>query len=864
MTILVEPGLAAPTHHVSFSDGETTIGFVCVDANGDANPFSITSSPVPRTAMKTTTGNQKYSDFEPPWTPLDQEDFTGGMGLLDFDKDVTRFLDGRGANSMFGKIFIAPQPQYTYGFRSDIRKLPGSVKWISVGSGNRKYLAGMFQPSTTITAANVSVFVRRRGTPTAALTLELRSDSSGNPGSVIISATIATTDIPDTLSEFFRKTFTPTALTSGTVYWLVAYSTTGDSDNYWQVGVSNAAGTGKESVNGSTWGASAVDIYYRFTDAKTGFLYKFFQYKRAQYAIQQTNSGAPKLFINGDRGAADANTGTLTKLIDATKTWVTNRYQGAVVVIIKGTGSNEAQPWRKVVSNDATSLTVDSAWTITHDTTTEYIIQGAPDWTEITGHGLTAPVTDVLVNNDIIYFAQGDFVVLRRSRFYNNSGTWTAEHADDGTNKAQFIVTVRDSTAGVQIWRGQNMDATSMISVSMASVVTWGTALTFGTAMTFTDPWGKINRLIEYGDTTKQLWILREGSIFTVNGTKIDELQIIELHTAMEYTNGIAAMVHNVYIYFNIGRGLERYYNNQMDDIGPNRDDGLPAIRQGTITTLLGYPGRFFCGIDAGPAGMSSLMVNNLTGWHSYYQAPMPGDAITSLAFQTVPGTTPDRLWVAVGDDLLWLPMPSSTMDPTRDASSIFAHEGSLTTGYMSAGMVDIWKFAHSLKIVGLGLDAGHVEVEADYQIDQETTWTPIPYTFTVSPIDEQNLQTTLGVNNKQIALRFRLQTDDCTRTPIIKTYVLETISRVPVKESYALNVRLEENDSDLNGERDDFSYEVKSAFIKKWANEVTPLTMRCVMAEFDNTTIFIDPPPKSPRAETIQRYMLRITATEA
>ena len=863
MTVLVEPGLAAPTHHMSLSDGENTVGFICVDSAGNANPFSISSSPVPRTAMKTTTGNQKYSDFETPWTPLAQEDFTGGRGNRDFDKDVTRFQDGRSANTMFGKIFAAPQPQYTWGYRSDVRNLPGSVTWVSIGSGARKYVAARIVSAATITAAAVSIHVRRRGTPTAPITLELRSDTAGSPGAVITSATTTTTDITDTLSEFFREGITPQVLTSGVTYWLVVYSTAGDSDNYWQVGVKNASGSSKESTNGSTWGSSAIDLYYRITNAKTGFMYKFFQYKRCQYMLQQGNSGAPKLYINGDRGSADANTGQLTKLIDATKAWTTNSKVNSVVVLINGTGSNEKQPWRIITANDGTSLTLSMPWTITHDTTTDYIIVSTNTWTEITGHGLTAPVTDVLINNDIIYFAQGDYVNIKRARFYNNAGTWTAEYADDGTNKAQFIVTVRDSTAGVQIWRGQNMDAASKISVSMAAVTAWGTNLTFGTTFTFTDPWGKINRLIEYGDTTKQLWVMREGSVFTVNGTKIDELSIMEIHTAMEYTNGIAAMVHNVYLYFNIGRGLERYYNSQLDDIGPNRDDGLPTIKQGVITTLLPYPGRFFAGIDAGATGISSIQAYNLTGWHDYYQAPMAGDTITDMDFQTIPGVSADRLWVAVGDDIIWLPMPSNTMDPTKDTQSLFNHEASLTTGYMAAGMVDIWKFTHSLKLVVDNLVPGHVEVEADYQVDQDTAWTPIPYTFDESPMAEQNLMPTLGVNNKQIAMRFRLQSDDCTKTAVIKTFVLETISRVPVKDSFSFNVRIEENDDDLNGERDDTSYQAKVDFLKTWAANLVPLTQRCIMSEFDNKTVFIDPPPKSPRAETTQRYIARLTATE-
>lgn len=38
---------------------------------------------------------------------------------------------------------------------------------------------------------------------------------------------------------------------------------------------------------------------------------------------------------------------------------------------------------------------------------TEFVILGTDKWTEITGHGLTAPVTDIQVVEDYVVFAQG-------------------------------------------------------------------------------------------------------------------------------------------------------------------------------------------------------------------------------------------------------------------------------------------------------------------------------------------------------------------------------------------------------------------------------------------------------------------------
>jgi hypothetical protein len=102
------------------------------------------------------------------------------------------------------------------------------------------------------------------------------------------------------------------------------------------------------------------------------------------------------------------------------------------------------------------------------------------------------------------------------------------------------------------------------------------------------------------------------------------------------YTNGKARMVHNVYLYFNLGYGLERYYNSSLDDVGPNRDEGLPDGRQGVVSCMVAYPGRFFAGIDA-DAGISSVLCHNGTGWHEVYRAPTAGQRITAMAFQVSP-----------------------------------------------------------------------------------------------------------------------------------------------------------------------------------------------------------------------------------
>jgi len=220
---------------------------------------------------------------------------------------------------MFGKLFLAPQESYATGYRKAAANLPGSVTWSALIPGSRNYLAARFvlPPGGGFTANKISLWVRRRGTPKASLTVELRAHGVNAPGAVLQSATITTSDIPDIISEFYRVTIPPQALTEATNYWIVVYSALGESDHHWQVAVNNAPGNSMESSDATTWIASAVDLYYRITDAGAGYSQKFFQYQYSLYCLMQT-SGAPKLYMNGDRGCADSNAGNLTRLIDAT------------------------------------------------------------------------------------------------------------------------------------------------------------------------------------------------------------------------------------------------------------------------------------------------------------------------------------------------------------------------------------------------------------------------------------------------------------------------------------------------------------------------------------------------------------------
>ena len=989
----VSPELKKSTHHVALSDGQKTLGLIICDSKGAADPFNISAAPNNRSSLRTKTGTTKYEDLEEPWTATAQDDWSGGRALEDYETDTTRFFDSRRCQTGFTQIYNAPLEYYASGLKDSLTNWPGSVTWKTIYAGTQ--YGYQFVLSSSMTAGQVYILLRRRGTPAAGLKVTLCRNNNGVPGTALATHTYTNDEIQDVLSEWKKFTFANISLAAG-VYWITVGSTAGEyTSNCWQIGTKTGISNPLTYYyDGTSWAQTTnFDIYYRLCAGDTGRKARFFTYKQLTFALTQAAAGSPKLYINGDIGMADSNSGNLSKVIDATKSWSTNEWKGCRVGIIQGTGIAETgSVWRTIVSNDATSLTVDEPWTITHDTTTTYIITDTEKFIEIPSgtHGLTGYVWDIIIANDIIYFAQGDSIPIRKLKWRN--GSWasmadTYTHTINGTattvqNCATYLQTVRDTT-GLVLWRAQNKDSNNQISISETAVTDWlasaitvanyTTAIdennddvitpgvdfgkpddvaimykaTIGTisgtdhpafeitlqgsednvvyediktisvdtsssviyfacsskkryrrlnicisagtgpalssvkvetvnhskfigAHTFNDNYGKITSLAEYPMMTdtlyKTLWINREGMIHSISseGT-VDTINLEELSTVMEEWNGKTNAIHNVYYFVRWMQGsIQRYYNQQLDSVGPDRDAGLPEDRQGAIADLLPYPGRYFAAIDAGDDGYSSVLLNNNSGWHEIYRAPNAGERITALGYLPISGKRPDRLWISVGDDIVWLVMPSNTLKAYYDDQAEYTHESVMISSWMSIGMVDVIKQWGSMNVMAENLEDEAVYVEADYQIDQDPVWYPMSGNYIESPDQEIKFNNTFGVSAKRLRYRLRLQTNDKSKTPFIKAVVMKTVIKVSTKYCYGMSCRNLANDVNLREEVEDITPWDRLDILIDWANNATALHMNCFTEPFDDKIVFLDPPTFSNlREEDRPGNLIQVTLNE-
>jgi len=530
MTITATPTSKEPTHDISLQDAAgNKVGFIPVDSAGKENITAIRRFPLTRTGLKTATGSTKYSDFEEPYMSIPQDDWTGGRGSEDLDDDATKFYDSCSVDtSSASGVVLAGLPIYTSGYRSQNFRMPRSVHWQGL-YGVETYQCRSFTPSVNYGCWRSEVIIRKVGNPGD---LELRISSSltaitaGDPKAII-----HTNDVEDLVSMHISHRMYPVIMMpSGTKHYLFVNARSEDTaTNHWEIAVdTDAAGATSDTMfrseDGTTWIPTSSGIYFRVTDANVPFIARFFEYKRQLYFVRANDNGAvSRLYMNGDRGASDSNSADLSLLNDATKSWGVNGWANDIVMITAGPGSEENKPWRNIVSNTATAITVDENWNVAHTTSTEYVILGSDKWTQYMV--LAEFVTDVAVADEFVYFAFGDNSTnnIQRYQEYNLSGVWTQRAATYDVVRAHQLLAIRDPARGMTLYGSRNNHPYYGVSVWKGYVPqAWGDLYTpIGELAPTNEPWDS--------------WIV-------ANATQTTSLTATKIAIAAGFTTGVAAV----------------------------------------------------------------------------------------------------------------------------------------------------------------------------------------------------------------------------------------------------------------------------------------------------------------------------------
>lgn len=222
----------------------------------------------------------------------EQRDWSGGRGGERLSDDPTKYRDGKEVGTWIeGHVFLALQWQIATGYRDQEITLAGSKSWKALIDSEQS-IGVPVTASATSNRERIALWVRRVGTPTDNLTVELRTASGGSPTSTVLkSKTVTTTDITDTVSELWEFVFDSVqAVTATTIYWIVACG--GDNDdslNHWEVAVDTSTTNSKASASGATdtgtWVSQSYSLRYRITDADISRRWWFFIYAENLYKV---------------------------------------------------------------------------------------------------------------------------------------------------------------------------------------------------------------------------------------------------------------------------------------------------------------------------------------------------------------------------------------------------------------------------------------------------------------------------------------------------------------------------------------------------------------------------------------------------
>lgn len=864
MSINVGPDLPNWTHHFKLSGFDYDwvafeLGLTAIGRDGTPDITSIRRLPYPKTNVRSNSGDGEFSVLRPPYGEFTRSDWSGGIGSVSGDDDSTKYYMGERIWSVVPKqLSLAPN---LFSGHQLFPVRDGNDPELTYGTGFYKLAVGERLGWKATVAYDVVMYeVLIRAYEPGAIVFTLRADGT-DPGAVTDTVTITDVRIG---SHWYQFEVSKAAAT----YWMVL-----NSNIEIEVGAGSwkSFTTKKYSPITTTWidvTATVIPAFRMHSAASKASDWQFFRYKGAAYVIS-----GQRLFINGDRGTCDDNTGHLDQLIDATKdkdgagtglstpAWLTADLWKDAYVHILGTDM-----WRKITaSSTAGVLTVTPNWDRVLTTADNYVILGNERWTEISASGIpgfTADVKDVCVSADgVVYFAQGGSVQLRKMREYNNAGVWTRDWASESTAGtypgADFMCAALDQEDGAVIWRAVNADNGSVSKAKSAAWsatvnLSWGTAVKLGS-----DSGSAITGMCDMGAevaVTKQEGIYFLKNDITVKGT-------VDMSQQYTWYTGRRPCLVTPFLIIPFGGRIQRYYNEVCESFGPEMNGGVPAEYEGDVMDskpLLadclmvkdgGDKASYYQGANGG------LYLYRAGGWHPLAFTGM-GNRMKGCWYERVDSGM-DSLWVGDKNGLYFMSMPRGydyTRDPKYDTTKRLAPDGWMITGWYDTGRLQVdkwWDFVTVYANCPSGTSVrvyyqvsnGDEYESANLAVDWYYAGRIGNYEDYLAP--DTNYATRIGVNTNGRRIRFMfLLVGDCTHTPVIEGYSVSYVSKDDDAVSWSFMVRMGDISYNLAGTPNDYiAGKTGRDLIEYLARTVTPVTMRSIVEEWDNITVTLQRP---------------------
>jgi hypothetical protein len=284
-------------------------------------------------------------------------------------------------------------------------------------------------------------------------------------------------------------------------------------------------------------------------------------------------------------------------------------------------------------------------------------------------------------------------------------------------------------------------------------------------------------------------------------------------------------------VYVPSGNGIYKYINGNnaavISVMGPDRDDGLPADKRGSIRHMAGSHNELLVGVDASTSpgtissqsvpyqwesnqgapviaadsGYSAILGYNDMGWEVKWQSETAGKGFDSIHVSDA--YDKHRVWWGHNDIVHFMDLPSDIINPSEVSEFSYALEGIHETPWFNAGQSEIDKLALKLRIEAQDLSSTE-KVKVEYATDYAES-----YTTAVGTLDSTEMGAASGTYTYTFgssagtafrAIKFKLTLNRSTatttglekfKTPDVVSLTLEWRKKIEAKWGHTVEVDL-------------------------------------------------------------------------
>ena len=295
--------------------------------------------------------------------------------------------------------------------------------------------------------------------------------------------------------------------------------------------------------------------------------------------------------------------------------------------------------------------------------------------------------------------------------------------------------------------------------------------------------------------------------------------------------NGKGTITWRDSVYIPSGNGIYKYINGNnaavITVVGPDRDDGLPSDRRGSIRKMAGSHNELLVGVDADAApgtisatsipyqwishhgatviepttGYSTILGYNDVGWEVKWQSSSAGKGFDALHVSDAYGEY--RVWWGHNNIVHFMDIPKDIINPSEVSDFSYALEGVHETPWFNAGQSEVKKLALNLRIEAQDLTTTE-KIKVEYATDYAEL-----YTTAVGTLDSSAMGGGSGTHTYTFgssagtvfrAIKFRLTLNRSTatttglekfNTPDVVSLTLEWRKKIEPKWGHTVEVDL-------------------------------------------------------------------------